>query len=377
MTGEPLKIALIAHLRHPIAPPFMGGMEAHSWHLARALVAKGHDVTLYASGDSISDAKLFPILDRHYEASLPWHRYRGSPELLHALEHGYRHAWHHIRAGAYDIVHNNSLHAIPIEASERDGQPMVTSLHVPPFEALRRAVAANRAPWLSFTACSDHHRASWWPHGSDDHVEVVANGLDPADWPFVPSGDGSAVWSGRITPNKGTHLAIDAARALGLDLTIFGAVEDVEYFQSVVSPRLGGGIRLGGHLRQFELAKEVGRASLCFFTPLWDEPFGLVAIEAMMCGVPVAALPNGAAREVVGPCGVVAAEASVESLAVAGARALRIPRAAVRGFAETAFSIDRMMASYGRVYRQAIARRDEAGSDYTAFLRPTPHVAAE
>lgn len=377
MIEKPLRIALIAHLRHPIASPFMGGMEAHSWHLARALVARGHDVTLLASGDSLSDADLFPVIDMHHEARLPWNKYRGSPELSHVLEHGYRRAWHHIGAHAYDIVHNNSLHPMPLQAAERHGQPMVTSLHVPPFETLRLAVEASHAPWLGFTACSDHHRSSWWPDADDDRVEVVANGLDATDWPFVPSGDGSAVWSGRITPNKGPHMAIDAARALGLDLTLFGVVEDDAYFQSKVAPRLGSGIRFGGHLGQSELAKEIGRASLCFFTPLWDEPFGLVAIEAMMCGVPVAALPNGAAHEVVGPCGAIAADVSAESLAVAGARTLGIPRAAVRGFAEAAFSIDRMIGRYERLYRQTIARRQSPGSRDAAARLSTRDMAAE
>lgn len=354
MTSEPLKIALIAHIRFPIAPPFLGGMEAHSWHLANRLVARGHDVTLFASGDSRGEANVVPIIEAHYDRKLPWAIHRGTPPLLNLLQNAYRKAWTQVRQGAFDVVHNNSLSTSPLLAARLEGQPMVTSLHIPPFKLLQSAVEGSLVPWMKFTACSTHHRDCWWPNAAPENAFVVPNGIDISAWPFVATGNGSAVWSGRITPNKGPHLAIDAARALGLDLVLFGTIEDRNYFEAEVAPRLGNGIRFGGHLQQDDLASEVGQASLCFFTPLWDEPFGLVAAEAMMCGVPVAALPNGAVSEVIEPCGAIAAEPTAESLALAGARALRIPRVAVREYASSVFSLDRMVSRYERLYRESI-----------------------
>ncbi len=127
-----------------------------------------------------------------------------------------------------------------------------------------------------------------------------------------------------------------AARQAGIPLTLFGTVEDPAYWQAEVAPLLGGGIRYGGHLRAAALAAELGRASLFLFTPCWDEPFGLVAIEAMACGLPVASLDRGAAREVIAEAGVFAAPDDADALARAIPAALAIDRRVPR---------DRVMAA--------------------------------
>ena len=224
-----MKIALLAHPRHPIAAPFMGGMEAHAWHLAHGLKARGHDVTVIAAGDSRLDTVLHPLMVRHYDADLPWHRFHGTERLNAYLDDAHDRALQWIAAQGFDVVHNNGLHRFPPRLSRRDRMPMVTSLHVPPFDALLRAMRDSVAPWHQVTACSRTHLAEYWPDGVPASCHVVPNGVDMRMWPFAPEGQGHAIWAGRITPNKGTHLAIKAARRANVPLVIFGNIEDQAY----------------------------------------------------------------------------------------------------------------------------------------------------
>ncbi len=359
----PLRIALIAHPRHPIRPPFRGGLEAHTWHLARELDARGHEVVLFASGDSEAGVPLRPLLEEHYDRRYPWADYHGSKVLTDLLDGALRGALDEIARGGFDVVHNNGLHRFPPRLARAVGLPMVTALHVPPFDALHRAIHESAAPWSRVTVTSRRQLQAWWPKGAPKTAHVVPNGIDLDLWPYRDQGDGSAVWTGRIAPNKGPHLALDAARIAGTPLTLFGTIEDQAYFDAEIAPRLGGTMRYGGHLPGPELAQEMGRASAALFTPLWDEPFGLAAIEAMACGLPVAATDMGAVREVIGPAGVFAPPHDAEALAAALMQAQQIPRIAARARVEAAFTLERMVENYEDLYHRAIAAapRREAG----------------
>jgi glycosyltransferase involved in cell wall biosynthesis len=377
-----MRIALVAHLRHPIRPPFMGGMEAHSWHLARALRARGHDVTVFAPGDSDLEGDLHPVLPVHYDHHFPWNDYHGTETLNAYVDGAMARAMAALRDGGFDVIHNNGLHRYPLRLARAYGLPTVTSLHVPPFDPLSRAVRDSRAPWARLTVTSGRQLDSWWPEGAPEEAHVVHNGIALGDWPFSAQGGGGAVWAGRITPNKGLHLAIEAARIAGVPLTVFGTVEDEAYFEARVRPHLRGDIRYGGHLGAGDLAAELGRADAFLFTPLWDEPFGLAAVEAMACGAPVAAVDQGAVREVVGRAGRYAPPDAPDALAHALNDAFEIPRNVPRGRVEERFSIDRMVEGYERIYDLARAR---LGSDMPPVAFPeielriddTPLLAAE
>ena len=345
-----MKIALIAHVRQPIAEPFMGGMEAHSWHLAAGLKARGHEVVLFASGDSDPKFRIDPVLDYHYERTYPWAEHRGSKLLNSHVDAGFSAACARIVASEFDVVHNNSLHRFPLQQARAGKVATVTSLHVPPFEALHWFVGESGAPCHRLTVTSRNMMQAWWPGGAPSQVSVLHNGIDPIAWPFVPVGNGSAVWSGRITPNKGTHLAIEAAQYAGISLTIFGAIEDKNYWHTLVEPRLGGCIRYAGHLSGPALAAEIGKASVLLFTPCWDEPFGLVAIEAMSCGLPVAALDMGAAREVIGNAGAIAATGDAVGLRHAIESALMVDRMVPRGRVLTHFTNETWLDGCERLY---------------------------
>ena len=157
-----MRIALIAHPRHAIRPPFEGGMEAHSWHLARGLSARGHDVSLFAAGGSEAGVPLVPLLPEPYEATHPWARCRDAPALHARLDAAHAAALARIAGGGFDVIHNNGLHRFPPRHARAARQPTVSAMHVPPFDALHRAVRDSAAPWHVVTVTSRRQLARWW-----------------------------------------------------------------------------------------------------------------------------------------------------------------------------------------------------------------------
>lgn len=364
---SPLRIAIVAHLRHPIAPPFMGGMEAHCHLLARALIDRGHDVTLFASADSDPALPVHGITERHYEASLPWALWHGTTELTAFQDAAFTRGWAAIRAGNFDVVHNNAMHPALHGWALHDRQPMLTSLHVPPFAGLANAVDGFAAPWLRQTATSRSHLAGWWPEPPES-ATVVHNGIAVDRWRFRAHGNGRAVWAGRITPNKGTAIAAQAARAAGIAIDIYGPIDCQTYFDTQLAPLLDDDCRYHGHLPSEALADVVGAASVMIVSPMWDEPFGLVAAEAMACGVPVAAIDRGAIREVVGDCGAFAATADPHELGAAIPRAMQVPRSRCRQRVERDFSVTAMIEGYEAGYAAAIAGLASSSASTVAVL---------
>jgi glycosyltransferase involved in cell wall biosynthesis len=356
-----MRIAVLAHVRQRIGQPFAGGMESHCWHLASGLQARGHDVVLFASGDSDPGLTIDPVLPVHYEQSFPGAEHRGHVPLIAHIDAGYEAACDRIAAGGFDVVHNNSLHRFPIEPRRTAVVPTVTSLHVPPYDALRWFVHASAVPGHRLTVTSHRQLDAWWPEGAPPQASVLYNGIDPTLWPFVSHGDGSAVWCGRMTRDKGPHFAAQAARLAGLPLTLFGAIEDPGYWAGEVVPLLDDTIRYGGHIDGTMLPAAIGRASVFVFTPCWDEPFGLVAVEAMACGVPIAAFDMGAAREVIGAGGCFAPMGDVPALAEAITAAATLPRKAQRARVEASFTHDVWLDGCEALYRDVIADRADAG----------------
>ena len=356
-TNSHLKIAVIAHVRFPIGTPYKGGMESHTATLTRGLLNRGHDVTLFASGDSDSSLPVHSVIPVHYETDMPWQSCRALPFFQKRLDAIFKKTLSAVDSGEFDIVHNNSLHPRPHSWAKDAQQPMVTSLHIPPFDTLKDAVLKNRAPWLHCTVTSHQQMPLWWDTAPVTS-SVVYNGIDLNSWRFSTSGNGEAVWFGRIVHNKGAGHAVRAAKLAGVPLTLFGVIEERDFYDAEVAPYLDKNIRYGGHLDQAQLAIEIRKASALLFTPMWSEPFGLAAAEAMACGLPVAAFDNGAAREVIGPDGYFAQPGDDAGLAQSLRQALTAPRRASRDWVEARYSIDRMIDGYERVYQRAIAGRE-------------------
>lgn len=354
-----MRICLIASSRYPIIEPFAGGLESMTHTMARGLSERGHEVTLFAGPGSTVDAsvRVLPLATVEVSAAALADRNAPHPEWI-ADHHAYLGLMLSLsRTGAddYDVVHNNSLHPLPVAMASALEVPMVTTLHTPPLPLLESALALSPRPGR-FVSVSEW-TADAWRHVVDS--DVVLNGLDLRDW-TPGDGGGPAVWSGRIVPEKAPHLAIDACRSAGVPLMLAGPVQDREYFRREVAPRLGDGARYAGHLDRQALSALLRHASVAVVTPVWDEPYGLVAAEAMASGTPVAAFARGGLAQVVAPhAGVLAAPGDVDALADAVASATRLDRAAVRAHAEAACSADRMITSYLDLYED-LCRQDDA-----------------
>ena len=358
---DPLRIAVVGHVRFPIGRPFAGGMEAHAFDLVRALIARGHDVRLFASGDSDASLPVEPIVERHYETDLPWARWHGTPRFADFQRRIFTDCWTRIEAFEPDIVHNNSLSSDLIRLASNASIPMVTTLHVPPFKQLSDAIAGSlRNPALRYATVS-HAQLSLWSPESHPAFDVIPNGIDTDRWQPRGNATGRAIWSGRITPTKGTADAVRAARAAGIELDLFGPLEDEAYFARDVAPFLSDRIRYHGSIDPDGLADAVARASVALVTPRWDEPFGLVAAEALACGTAVAGYRRGAIPEVVGSCGVLVEDGDVEGLALAIRQACTISSADCRARG-LEFRHERMIAAYERAYAEAIASRSSSSS---------------
>ncbi|MCH1868716.1 glycosyltransferase [Nocardioides sp. CFH 31398] len=360
---RPLRICVIASSRFPIAEPYAGGLEAHTAALVVELRRRGHEVDLFAApGSSPSlDVRTLPVAP--FESS-PAARadLAAPPETWMREHHAYLDLMLELHRGTgdgrpYDVVHNNSLHHLPVAMAATVAAPVVTTLHTPPIPWLESAIGLSHATNTHFIAVSHATRGQWAPVVD---AEVVHNGIDTDAWTPGPGGD-RAIWFGRLVPEKAPHAAVLAARAAGVALDLVGPVGDPAYVAEKVRPLLDdpagphAGYRHLGHLARADLARAVGSASVAVLTPAWEEPFGLVAAEAMSCGTPVAAYARGALPEIVdAETGRLADPDDVDGLAVAIREAAGLDRDVVRTSAVKRFGLTAMVDAYEDLYRRAV-----------------------
>jgi glycosyltransferase involved in cell wall biosynthesis len=354
-----MRVGLIASARHPIAEPFAGGLESHVWSLADGLRRRGHDVTLFAGPGS--DPRLgVEVLDlrRPRISARARDDVSMSPERWLDEHHAYLDLMLRLSSDweeRFDVIHNHSLHHLPIAMARAVRIPMVSTLHTPPTPWLESAIQAGDGCPVTFAAVSAHTAAAW--RRFVPGARIVPNGIDTAQWPEGPGG-GPLVWFGRLVPEKGAHLGLDAARLAGRPIVLAGPVADRAYFEAEIRPRLGGDARYTGHLDRAELAALVGRARAVLATPCWDEPYGLVAAEAVACGTPVCGFARGGMTEVVGPgAGILVDGGDVHALARAIAAADELPRAPIREYALRHCSLDRMIDAYTELYGELAPAR--------------------
>ncbi len=294
-----LRLALIAPLRFPIRLPFAGGLESAVWNEVRHLRARGHHVELIATeGSDFLDlgpaTYTLPAVDWRDDPSAaddtypPGYLDRALPALDRALDEVRR------RSGSLDVVVNHCLHGLPLARAGSLGVPMISTLHTPVVPEL--VASHGRAVGRSsrFLSVSGHTARTW--RGVGIASDVLHNGVDEQTWVEGPGGD-ALVWSGRIVPEKAPHLALRVAHLLGRPLTIAGRIGDRAYFDAEIQPLLDDDRRYVGPLGTADLVALVGRSSCALVTPLWDEPFGLVTPEALLCGTPVAGFAVGGVTE--------------------------------------------------------------------------------
>lgn len=354
-----MHVVLIASARFPLAEPFAGGLESLTWNLCRGLLERGVEVTVFAGPGSDPRLGARELATRPLALSDTARQDVAMPPASFLAEH---HAYLQLmlelqRRDDVDVVHNNSLHHLPVAMSGAARAPMVTTLHTPPTPWLEPAITIADDPRSRYAAVSAHTRGAW-QHAAE--AEVVPNGVDVRRWTPGPGGDALA-WVGRLVPEKAPHLAIDVARAAGRALRLAGPVGDPEYVRAMVRPRLGGDIELVGHLGTDDLVALFGSSAATLVTPVWDEPYGLVAAESLACGTPVVAFDRGGLREFVTPdVGRLVPGGDVAGAAAAVPEAVALDRTACREHAVRACSVDRMVEDYLRVYAAMLPLRGAA-----------------
>jgi UDP-glucose:tetrahydrobiopterin glucosyltransferase len=346
-----LKIAIVGHLKYPISEPFAGGLEMHTHLLTQRLSTRGHKVALFAAEGSHGPSVLTFTAPTSGLAS-------EHANYVDQIEvEAYEAMMDVVEAGDFDLIHFNALHPLPLMRSGLLQIPTVAVLHTPPFEPLANAV---RSPQRNKTvvAVSANLRDQW---DLNEETQVIHNGIDLARFRFVRSQKRkTAIWSGRIVPEKGPHLAIDAAVASEIPLDLAGPIIDLDYWAACIAPRLGDHVRYIGHLDQTRLADAVGHAAVCICTPRWEEPFGLVVAEALACGTPVAGFRRGALPDIVdSSSGALADADDVVGLAAAIRTCVKLDRNNCRARAERLFDAEVMIDRYEALYRLVIFDQSE------------------
>jgi glycosyltransferase involved in cell wall biosynthesis len=342
--GErPLRIAMLAPVAWRTPPRHYGPWEQVVSTLTEGLVAAGHDVTLYATGDSVTSARLRSVVPHGYEEDRSY-----DVAVLTALH--IANCFEDAARGIFDVVHSH-LDFLPLAWSRLVRVPLVTTIHGFSSEAIMPAYRRYDGH-VRYVAISDADR-----HPDLTYTATIHHGLQPSQFPFrpEPDADGHLLFFGRIHPDKGTHLAIDIARAAGRSITIAGIVHDEAYFRNEVEPRLGADAQYVGPIGGARRAAELGCASALLHPIAFEEPFGLSVVESMTCGTPVIAFGRGSMPEIVddGVSGYLVDD--VAGAIAALDRIGEIDRRRCHTEAVRRFGADRMVADYVDVYRASIA----------------------
>jgi glycosyltransferase involved in cell wall biosynthesis len=352
-----MRIAQVAPPFQSIPPAGYGGTERVVSLLTEELVRRGHDVTLFASGDSTTSARLIPTVD-----TALWRQAEVRDPLVYwsiTLGEAYRRA----AAGAFDLVHSH-LDFLAFPCASLVATPTVTTLHGRlDLPDMPRVYA--RFPGMPVVSISDDQRA---PLPEARWAGTVYNAVDTDRLAFNPRGGSYLAWLGRIAPEKGLDRAIRIAQRAGIPLKVGARLPlndvsdanvraDWEHYERDVKPLLGGGgVEFVGEIGDAEKSDFLGNA-LALLNPIdWPEPFGLVMAEALACGTPVVARRRGSVPEVVedGVTGLIG-ETDDDLVALCG-RVASVRRAACRAEAERRFSPQAMADGYEAVYGRLLGR---------------------
>jgi glycosyltransferase involved in cell wall biosynthesis len=346
-----VRIAVLAPIAWRVPPRHYGPWELFASLLTEGLVARGHDVTLFASGDSVTSAHLSSVVATGWSEDSTV-----DPKVAECL---------HIsalfeRADEFDLIHN-SFDFLPLTYSGLTRTPVVTTIHGFSSEEIVRVYAKyNRA--TTYVAISDADR-----HPDLDYAATIHHGIDTDGLALHHEPGRYLAFFGRIHPDKGVVQAIQASELAGIPLRIAGIVHDEAYFQNEVVPRLDGErVQFVGAVRAEDRSSFLGGALALLHLITFDEPFGFSVVESMACGTPVIAFDRGSMAELIdeGATGMVVADVAA---AAAAARVIgALDRAKVRAVAVDRFGRDRMVEKYEAVYMKMLA---DAGRGVAATSR--------
>jgi glycosyltransferase involved in cell wall biosynthesis len=340
-----VKIAILAPPWFAVPPTGYGGIEWVVSLLADGLVDAGHDVTLFAAGDSHTKANLAAIFSEPPSRQIG----RTFPELKHVLSC-------YARAGGFDVINDHSG-MLGAALGATTGTPVVHTVHGPLDGEAGEIyeLIAQVAPQVGLISISMNQRK---PQPDLNWIANCHNALDFSVYPWKPTRGDYLLFLGRLSPDKGAHRAIAVAMATGLPLKIAGKLQEAkerEYFHELVEPHLVDGIEYLGEVTHGEKVELLQNARATLFPIEWEEPFGLVMIESMACGTPVIATRWGAVPEVIehGRSGIIVDRYT--EMADALEAADQLDPQELRRYVEEEFSPERMVRDYLGAYEEAIA----------------------
>jgi glycosyltransferase involved in cell wall biosynthesis len=332
---------MLAPISWRVPPRHYGPWERVTSILTEGLVARGVDVTLFATADSITSARL------HAQAPVG---YSENPTLDGKVFECLHNAAVFERAEQFDLIHNHFDFA-PLSYSRLVDTPVVTTVHgLHPEQVL--AIYKAYDDRVHYVAVSDAHR-----HPSLTYAATIHHGIPPGESTFRAEHGSYLLFFGRIHPDKGTHEAVVVSKRTGIPLVIAGIVADPGYWQSAVEPFVDGvTVRYIGSVGPAERDRLLGGALALLHLIDFEEPFGLSVVEALATGTPVVAYPKGSMPELVcdGVTGFLVTD--VDAAAASVGRVAQLDRGACRADAMTRFSADRMVDDYLRLY-ETLANR--------------------
>lgn len=341
-----MKIAQLAPLIERVPPSKYGGTERVVYELTEELIRRGHTVTLFASGDSRTRGRLISLL----------------PKSLRELRMDFQETWKishsaqcYTRYKEFDIIHDHSgFYGLP--AAQTITTPVVITLHNALTPSCIYALRHFRRPYLVPISKAQLAVAPYL-----NHAGVVYNGLTMKNYPFQEKREPFLLYVGRISPEKGTHHAIEVAQKLSMPLVIAAKLDDrdIDYFHARIKSRLSDSIRWIGEITEKERNNLMSTA-LCMLHPVtWPEPFGLTLIEAMACGSPVIAFNKGSIPELIshGKTGFIVS--NIKDMCSAVSRIDTINRQYCRERALTTYTAQRMADGYEEIYERILSDREE------------------
>jgi glycosyltransferase involved in cell wall biosynthesis len=357
-----MRIAQVAPLYESVPPKLYGGTERVVSYLTEELVRLGHDVTLFAAGDSVTHAELAAVWPRALRLD-PSCRDERIPHVLQ-LERVLQ------RANEFDVIHYH-VDANHYPTSRRSLTPQLTTLHsrldLPHLQPLYTEFKDMPVVSISNSQRKPLPQAAW--------CGTVYHGLPLSLHRLWPGPGEYFAFLGRVSPEKGVDRAIQIAKRLGVPLKIAAKIDlaDAEYFQTQIVPQLDPPrVEFIGEIGESEKGEFLGRARALLFPIDWPEPFGLVIIEAMACGTPVVAMRHGSVPELIDQ-GIAGFHVdSLDDAVNAAARITQLDRRACRAAFERRFSAARMARDYVAVYEDLID-----GAKARSAALPASVVAAE
>lgn len=353
-----LKIAQVAPLWLTIPPKKYGGIERVVSYLTEELIKRGHKVTLFASGDSKTKAKLVSVYPRGLrEDKIPWTNHFWNLESLSKA---------FTRGNDFDVIHCH-LDLWPLFFQELTKTPVIHTLHNPMYTD---PPADSKNLPIRLKMFDLHKKTSWGSFISKsqrtlcpvkfNRASIIYNGIDISLLKFNPKPKDYFVWIARIDPYKGIENAIEAAEKTGIKLLLAGSLDPAryDYFKEKIKPRLNSKIKYVGEISQKDFSDFYGNAIACLYPIEWHEPFGLIMAESMACGTPVIAFNRGSVSELVkdGETGFVVpmlnskGKKNINGLAQSIKKINQINRADCRKRVEKYFTYQKMTDQYEKLY---------------------------